>query len=88
MNEMWVIESHGNGIKCWEEGTKYWVVEVIKNVTGQVIELYKLQRIRIPCFCAHCFSFGKYYSPGRTWLGILKSLSYLLDLNLFLLLFC
>ena len=39
MNEMWVTESHGNGPKCWEEGTKYWVVEVIKNVTGQVIEL-------------------------------------------------
>ena len=39
MNEMWVTESHGNGLKCWEEGTKYWVVEVIKNVTGQVIEL-------------------------------------------------
>ena len=52
---------HGNELKCWEEGTKYWVVEVIKNVTGQVIELYKLQRIRIPRFCAHCFSFGKYY---------------------------
>ena len=39
MNEMWVIESRGNGLKFWEEGTKYWVVEVIKNVTGQVIEL-------------------------------------------------
>ena len=80
---MWIIESHGNGLKCWEEGTKYWVVEVIKNVTGQVIELYKLQKIRIPRFCAHCFSFGKYYSQ----LGILKSLSYVLDLN-FTLLFC
>ena len=62
-------------------------MEVIKNVTGQVIELYKLQRIRIPRFCAHCFSFGKYYSPGHTLLGILKSLSYVLDLNLTLL-FC
>ena len=82
MNEMWIIESRGNGLKCWEEGTKYWVVEVIKNVTGQVIELYKLQRIRIPRFCAHCFSFGKYYSPSRTPLGILKSLSYVLDLDL------
>ena len=39
MNEKWVIESHGNGLKCREEETKYWVVEVIKNVTGQVIEL-------------------------------------------------
>ena len=88
MNETWVIESHGNGIKCWEKGTKYRVMEVIKNATGQVIEFYKLRRIWIPRFCTHCFSFGKYYSPGRTWLGILKSLSYLLDLNLFLLLFC
>ena len=88
MNETWVIESHGNGIKCWQKGTKYRVMEIIKNVTGQVIEFYKLRRIWIPRFCAHCFSFGKYYSPGRTWLGILKSLSYLLDLNLFLLLFC
>ena len=57
MNEMWVTESHGNGLKCWEEGTKYWVVEVIKNVTGQVIELYKLQRIRIPRFLYTLFQF-------------------------------
>ena len=59
-----------------------------KNCNESSHRIYKLQRIRIPRFCAHCFSFGKYYSPGRTWLGILKSLSYLLDLNLFLLLFC
>ena len=45
MNETWVIESHGNGIKCWEKGTKYRVMEVIKNATGQVIEFYKLRRI-------------------------------------------
>ena len=45
MNETWVIESHGNGIKCWEKGTKYRVMEIIKNVTSQVIEFYKLRRI-------------------------------------------